>query len=807
MTLPRPAVLNRPRPVLLHTLHALGLSVLLMAGTPALAQTASAAQRIQLPAQDLGKALLALGEQTQLQIFFSQDVVRGLQAPAVNAVMPAEQALTTLLQGTNIQFRRSGNNIVLSKGDDTAQLDVIRVQASREQAHGPVQGYVATRSATGTKTDTSLMETAQSVSVITRDRMEAQGAQTVSDGLSYSAGVYSNVAGDNPADNTVMVRGFQQITANAYTDGLRNNQVGYYALEPFGMERLEVLKGPASVLYGQGSPGGTVNVVSKLPTFSSFRRLGVSGGSHNRLQATVDLGDVWGESDQFSYRLVGLVRRSDAAVDYLKDDRVYLAPSFSWSPSAATSLTVLASYQRNNNLFTTNLPYAVLDGSNPNGKVPRSRSLNEPGFDDEKGEQSSIGYRFEHAFNEQWSVKQNFRYSHFKGHENQLMRNSALIGDSTIGRFYNLRQYDSDMVAVDNQLVGKLQTGPLAHTLLVGVDYQHSKRNIWSQTGPAPNIDIYKPVRGVTIDTTRINSQMDTAEKQRQLGLYLQDQIRLDRWALNLGGRYDWSRQTTENLLKNTTQQTDADDFTGRAGFGYVFDSGWFPYVSYSNSFSPTSGTDINGTAFKPETARQYEVGVKYQPAGWNGHVTLAAFDLRRQNVLTTNPQNTSFSVQEGEVKSRGVELEAVLEPTENLNLILAYSYNDVEVSKDNPNFAGVSNLGKAPVRVPKHLASAWADYTWKAGALRGLTVGGGVRYTGTTFGDAQNTFKVPHYTLFDAMLRYDFGQSNAALRGLSASLHARNLGNKYYVAGCFLNSACLLGAGRTVTANLNYQW
>ena len=799
-----------PRPLRQAVRGALLALALLSASVQAQGQPpadAAARSHYDIPPGPLGARLASFAMTAGIELAFEPALTDGRQSPGASGDLSVSEAARRLLAGSGLELTaRADGTYTLRRlpGSDAALLPTVTVTGA--SGYAGANPYLVGAASTATKTDTPLMETAQSISVVTRERLAVQGAQTVADGLGYTAGVHANVSGDNPTDNTLMVRGFQQITTNAYTDGLRNNQVGYFAPEPYGMDRIEVLKGPSSVLYGQGSPGGTINFVSKRPLFESHREVGVAVGSHDLAQASMDVGDAFGSDDSLSYRLVALGRDANSAVDDIADDRMFVAPSLTWAPSARTSFTLLTSYQKNRNLFTSNLPYSVLDGSNPNGRVPRHRSVNEPGFDREQGEQTSIGYELSHALSDAWTVQQNFRYTHFEGDVRQLFRNSGVIGGDTIARYYQLRDYDSKNYALDNRLVGKFGTGPLQHTLLLGLDYQYNERDAVTQTGNAPSINIYRPVRA-RVDTSRYTSVLDTSDTTRQLGAYAQDQIKFDRWIATLAGRYDWVNQRSRNNGLGTRTDTSAEDFSGRAGLGYAFDSGVFPYVSYSESFSPLNGSDANGAQFKPETARQVEVGVKYQAPGSDSYVTLAAFDLRRQNVLTPNPQNTLFSVQEGEVTSRGIELEGVMRPISGLSVIAAYTYNDVEVTKDNPNAIGVSNRGKAPVRVPRHIVSVWADYTLNSGALEGLTFGGGVRYTGTTYGDAQNTFKVPAYTLFDAMVGYDFGRANPGLKGLSGQLNVRNLTDKYYVAGCFLNNACLLGAGRTVMANMTYRW
>lgn len=813
--MPQPRIRTRIKPLLL----AVQLACAVPLGIVCQAHAEQALAQYDIAAGALGDVLSQFAAQAGIDLAVDGRLVAGLDSAGLHGSYAVQDGLRHLLAGSGYGFAQTAAGYVLVPQPEQGgalQLDATSITGMAAQhPKGPVEGYLATRSSTATKTDTPLLETTQSISVVTRDRMTVQGAQTVSESLGYTAGVHANVAGNNPTDNTIMVRGFQQINTNAYTDGLRNNQVGYYAPEPYGMERIEVLKGPASVLYGQGSPGGTVNFVSKRPTFLEQREVGISAGSNDRAQLYSDVAGVLDEQKTLAYRVVALGRDANNGIDGIKDDRVYIAPSLTWAPNDDTSLTLLASYQRNKNLFTSNMPYSLFDGSNPNGRVPRHRSLNEPGFDAEKSEQTSLGYELSHALNDNWTLRQNARYTHYTGYENQLFRNSGVIANTTINRYYQLRDYQNDNFAVDNQLLGTFDTGPLGHTLLSGIDYQHSKRSNPIQTGDAPAINIYAPDRSVVIDTNRYTSLMNTSVKSRQLGVYLQDQIKLGNWVASLGGRYDWASQDTDSrtytVATNRTtgglQTIDAEDFTGRVGLGYLFDAGVFPYVSYTESFTPTSGTDRSGSPFEPETARQYEVGVKYQPTGSHSYVTLAGFDLRRQNVLTTDVGAPGFSVQEGEVTSRGIELEGVLKPLEGLNVIASWTLNKVEVSKDNPNTAGVSNKGKTPARTPEHLASLWADYTLQAGPLAGLGFGAGVRYTGSTEGDAQNTFQVPDYTVVDAMVSYDFAKADRSLDGLKAQVNLKNLTDKYYVAGCFATVGCLLGAERTVTADLTYNW
>ena len=282
-------------------------------------------------------------------------------------------------------------------------------------------------------------------------------------------------------------------------------------------------------------------------------------------------------------------------------------------------------------------------------------------------------------------------------------------------------------------------------------------------------------------------------QRLSQTGLYAQDQIKVDkRWALTLGGRQDWAKARYVDRFAGTTAKRDDSAFTGRAGLAYLSDLGVTPYVSYSQSFLPVSTAGAAGRILDPETGRQFEAGVKYQPPGGESYVAAALFDLKRRNVVTYD-LITFAPTQTGEVRSRGAELEVKLNLLRDFNLLAAYTYQDVEVTKST-----AADLGKRPPTIPEQTASLWADYKFAEGPLAGLGLGAGVRHTGFTYGDTRNTYKVPGYTLADASVHYDWGDTRLAL-------NANNLFDKEYVASCW--GSCYFGPRRTVIATLRHRW
>lgn len=788
------------------------------------AAAAASERSYQVPAGPLDEALAGFAAQAGVSVVMAPDLVRGLRSAGLQGRHGVAEGFARLLAGSSLQAVASGaGSYVLGQVPElrpaaapgTAMLGEVRVTASAEteQALGPAGGHVARRSSTGSKTDALLVELPQSVSVITRERMDDLGVQHMGESMRYLANVRPDSGGAQNAATNVYIRGFQ--SADFYVDGLRYRPLGFFGMmaeEPYGFERVEVFKGPVSGLYGQSNPGGIVNMVSKRPTEVARGDVEFSTGTGGRAQVAADVSGPVNADKTLLYRFVALGRQADAYMDHQQDDRVYLAPSLSWKPDARTRLDLRAVYQKNWALATTNVPWAAVNGSSPHGRIPMDRFLGEPGFDREFQEQKSLAYDFSHDFGSGWSVRQNLRYADFNNRENYLARASGLVNGTQLMRNYQLRHAHGSVLSLDTHLLGQVRTGALRHEVLAGIDYNRNRTVRDEKWGVGPVLgNVFDPRYGQSVDTSVHTSWVNDGNGTRQLGTYVQDRIHWDRWVFTAGLRHDRvSTEVTDLWTGTVSSDRDWSATTGRAGVNYVFDNGLAPYAGYAQSFTPVSGATSparGSRPFEPETGRQFEVGVKYQPEGRQSFVSLALFDLRRQNVATTDPQDDRYSVQTGETRSRGLELEASLQLQRNLRLIGAYSYNDIQVTRDNASTDGYTVLGKGVFKAPAHMASLWLDQAFTQGALQGLNVGMGVRYTGSAWGDALNTFKVPGYTLLDLALRYDLAQASPAWRGWSASLHVRNLTDRYYVASCFFALACNMGEGRTAVAKLNYQW
>ncbi|BCH21112.1 TonB-dependent siderophore receptor [Mesorhizobium sp. L-8-3] len=677
----------------------------------------------------------------------------------------------------------------------TAQLEEITIRERIENAWGPVDGYVAHQSATATKTDTPLIETPQSISVVTADQMDAQSVESIGNALRYTAGVTGEQFGNDLRGFGLQIRGFGVSDEAFYKDGLRlkgTDFASFLAFDPYGAERLEILRGPSSVLYGQNSPGGIVNYVSKRPVDQTLREVEFSAGSFDRFQGQFDMGGKIDDLGVWTFRLTGLARDGDTHVDYVEDNRLFIAPALTWRPDADTSLTLLASLQKDNAGWGIQfLPASGTVKPNPFGRLPASRFVGEPDFDKYDLTLATIGYEFQHRFNETWQVRQNLRYAYLRNVQDGVFGSGLEPDGRTYNRYADEGRSQLGNFAVDNQAQADFDTGPVRHKLLMGLDYQYNDYSDWGTYADVDPIDIFDPVYGAPLPPLAV--YQDSKNKQSQFGIYAQDQAKLGNWALTAGGRYDWTNNETLDKLSGDTSEQADDAFTGRVGLVYLSDIGLAPYVSYSTSFLPELGTDASGNLFDPTTGEQYEVGVKYQPQGWNSFITLAAFDLTKENVVRYFG-NDPF--QTGKIRSRGIEVEGVASFDSGLDVKLAYTYLDVSIRDDSEG-----NEGNTPYGVPEHQASLWADYTIPTGQFEGLGFGAGVRYIGSTYGDDANSFKVPAVTLVDAALHYDW-------RDFQFKLAASNLFDEEYVASCFSEAfGCFYGETRKVTGSVKYRW
>ncbi|WP_207459682.1 TonB-dependent siderophore receptor [Azospirillum sp. SYSU D00513] len=680
-------------------------------------------------------------------------------------------------------------------------LDPVTVEGTRpaDTPTSPVQGYVVRSTATGSKTDTPIDEIPQSVSVIGRDEMDDRGAQKVDEALRYTAGVFAQPFGSDKDTNWIYIRGFQATQTGVYQDGLQLYGFGFGGTftDSYTLERVEVLRGAASVLYGGSNPGGLVNLVSKRPDGERLRSVETGITDSGRAHLGFDFGDQL--NGTLSYRLTGRIEGGDGATDFEDGFRGTISPSFRWTPNDRTSLTVLANYthideRHNGGAF---LPYVGTVVDAPFGRIERDANFTEPDLDDYERRQLQVGYELEHQVNDSLTLRQNVRYGYSDIHEVSLypfgyggFAAAPADPDNLLSRINFEHQTEVNSFLIDNQVQAKLRTGPIEHTALFGVDYRLFDMDQVQLSGSATPISATNPVYGAPQGTR--SAYIDQVLKMHQIGVYLQDQMRFGQgWIVTLNGRYD---HVSTDADGTPAYQGKDVEFSGRAGLAYEFANGLTPYASASTFFNPVLGSSPAAGVFKPETGRQYEVGVKYRPAWADALFTAALFDLTRTNVVT-GPFNAETQI--GEVNSQGFEFEAKANLTESLKATAAFTAFDLEITED----ADASLIGNTPYIVPQTQASLFLDYSFRdGGPLDGVGVGGGVRYIGSSWADNENTLKVPDATVFDARVGYE--QDNWGV-----NLSVTNLFDKKYVASCQTQFSCGYAEGRTALLKVNMSW
>lgn len=656
------------------------------------------------------------------------------------------------------------------------------------------------------KSNTPVVETAQSVSTITRKQLDDQAPQTVSESLRYTAGVLSD-RDSNSRYDSVFLRGFGAFgTATNYVnflDGLklpRGQAFAQAAIDPYLLDRVDVLKGPSALLYGQISPGGLVNQISRRPSDQASHEILLQGGTDGRAQAGFSSQGALNQDGTLQYGISAIGKYADSRYDGVHESRYAVAPSFTWRPNADTSFTLSAYYQKDpDGGYFNSLYPKFLAPSRYKDDLGRKLNVGDPGYDNFSREQHGVGYQLEHRVNAGLTLRSRLRYSDVDVDFRSLQMAAPLSADGLIARQALRSIEDAKGVSLDNQAQFEFATGALQHTLLTGLDYQHTRSNWQYNWGPAPALNVANPQYGLPIGA--LTTIIDSGQTLRQTGAYVQDQVRYGGWHATLGVRHDWTVQDSENRLAGSSTNQSSEATSYRAGLLYLFDNGLAPYLSYATSFEPNVGVDTSGAPFVPSKARQYEVGLKYQPTGMDALFTVSAFDIQQRDALV--PDTIGFNTQEGRIRSRGLEFEARGQVSSQLELIAALTLLDTKVTRA----AVAANEGKRPQALPRYFGSLWANYAVNTEWLQGLKIGAGLRVVGSSYADNANKVKADGYTLVDAALRYDFGATFPSMKGLEGRLNVSNLFDKTYYSSCSSDYFCQYGNGRQILAGLSYRW
>ncbi|EMQ2847583.1 TonB-dependent siderophore receptor [Proteus mirabilis] len=688
--------------------------------------------------------------------------------------------------------------------------DKIIVTASPSQdPQGPISGLVATKTLSTNKILSDIDKTPQSISVITRDQMDAQDVSSISQALRYTPGVFTEYRGSSNRNDEIFIRGYSY--APRFLDGLSygmgaSSSTG--AIDPWLLERVELIRGPSSVLYGQLNPGGLVAMTSKRPTSITINHIQARVGNDKLAETAFDFAGSLSDDNRILYRLNGLAKTQHTQIKDYKEERFALAPAITFLPNEQTRLTLLSFIQQEPEAGYRNfLPAYGTVKKTPEGTIPFDFNVNNADYHQSWRQQYGVGYEFEHEFNDRLKLIQNARYSHIKQKYKYLVFGSLRKDNPYIlERRAQQEKRETDTFGIDTRLQADFDTEKLAHTVIIGIDYQWSKNkdNLLQAMGPEYDLDWRNPNYHYPIDISLQKPVTNQLQKHDQLGIYLQDQIQWKNWILLGGLRQDWAQVRTYDHIKSSKDQQDDQKLTGRVGLLYAFDNGISPYISYSTSFEPNLQTRrAPGSApFEPSEGRQLEAGIKYLTPNEQTLATLSIYQLQQRNVTNYNAEKAYFEPV-GEIRSRGIEAQINSQLTENISFISSYAYTDTEVRKT----ITAGTQGKELPRVPKHMASFWGQYDETSGLFNGAKAGFGVRYIGVSQGDTKNTISVPAVTLYDAMVGYSLGELSSSLKGAEVQLNMNNIANKHYVASCAGETACFYGIGRTMTATINYRW
>jgi iron complex outermembrane receptor protein len=677
--------------------------------------------------------------------------------------------------------------------------------AASADALGPVvvtaERYVSRQGSVASKSDIPLVEMPQSVSVVSRDMIDLLNWTSLNEAVRYSAGATGEAFGPDERYDWLQVRGFDPVQ---FIDGVQApiGSVNNTGTDLYGSESVEVLKGPASVLYGQSPPGGIVNMTSRRPRDVMGGELEVQGGEYNMWQVAGDLtGPI---SDRVSGRVTALYRDRETQVDFLTSKRLFISPAVTFELGDDTRLTLLGNYQDDDleNQTTGFLPAYGTQLPNPLGKVPVGRNLGETGANFFKREQWSAGYDFSHSFNDNFSLQQNLKYFDVKVDSRAIYGTGLLDADfdGTPDDFRTVTRADFpfneriDSLSVDTRGHLTFDTGSVEHYLVMGLDYRDYDGFSEFGFAGAPSIDLFDPVYdAVLAPPGALFPFID--ETREQIGLYVQEQMKVGGFILTLNGRNDWV-----DRKPSFGDSQDDEEFTYRVGLNYVFDNGLSPYIQTATSFQPVSGATFGGVPFEPTTGDQIEAGIKWDDRAFGPGVrmfaSLSAYEIVQENVLTPDPVNLFFSVQEGEVEVKGVELEVAARIRERLTFNLAFTSIDTEVTRT----SDPTVLGNEMVAVPDLLVSALADYTFQEGPMAGFGFGLGLRHRGQMYGDGANLWQSDSVTMYDAILHYD-------TRDWRFAVNASNFTDEIFVDRCSSAANCFYGTRRLVSGSVTRKF
>ncbi|MFA1286733.1 TonB-dependent siderophore receptor [Xanthomonas axonopodis pv. nakataecorchori] len=655
-----------------------------------------------------------------------------------------------------------------------------------------------------TKTDAPLRDLPISARVLDRTLLEDAGVTDLAGALELASGITkaNNLGG---LWDSYSMRGFTgdpNFSSDYMVNGF-NASRGYNGLrDAANTQSIEVIKGPASALYGRGEPGGAVNIVTKKPLFQPQHSVDVSAGRFDSYRAAID--STGPLSENVAYRLNVMHKDQHSFRDTVDSDGTLLAPSLLWMPTPDTTV----SYELEAVRLHTPFDRGVTAIGGDANRLPASRFLGEPRDGDIDLHSTGHQLFVVHGLDQTWSVQggATYRDSGMRGFSTEPWTLQA--DQRSLRRERRYRDYQGRDIAARAEVLGSLQAGRVTHNVLFGIDgnrFDDSRFQQRARSAATPySIDVLAPRYGLA-QPGRLSTITDTDERQQVWGVYAQDQIDLGaRWKALLGLRYDHHRQGLDNHLRGTTQRSSDGVASPRAGMTFHVDDALSLYASAAAGFRPNSGVGANGQSFAPEKSRSLETGLKYVQPGDGLEATVAAFRIDKKNVLSLDPADTSFSLPVGQMRSQGLELDLLGRLSPRLAASVGLAYTDSQVTRSS---AAAASTGLAEGRrfpnVPRLSGNAFLNYEQPLTGKRSAALGVGVSHTGERLGsvDSNTDFVLPAYTVWRAVGHYDLSER------LRLYAKVENLTDRRYAAFSYSEQWVYPGAPRswTVGAQLRF--
>jgi iron complex outermembrane receptor protein len=752
-----------------------GLTVLASASPAAFVATAQAQEtarirNFNIPAQALAAALVRYSAVTGINVVYDGSLPANTRSMAINGRMSERQALETLLAGSGLSHRFGANDTVTiiapspSSGsiaaDGTTVLGTINVEGDRGR------DYVAADSSVGTRTDTPLRDVPQSIQVVKRSVITDQQATTLTQALQNVSNVQQSSTAGNRAE-TFITRGF---ASNTYAiDGSVLNATGSRPeVNPdlAGVDRVEVLKGPASVLYGRGEPGGLINIVTRRPTTTPTAEATTQIGSFGFRRAEATASGPLNDDATLTGRITGAAQREEGFVENRRDsERQYIGGVLEWSPDEDTKVSLSADHTRQEQPYDRGL---IVGADGKIVDVPYDRYFGEE-WSMVNSRKTRVSLSAEHQTTDWLKLRGSVRYDDAYTKDTGI----DLRGLEDDGRTLNRRYTDriEDMRNIDLQFEGVMtfDTGTIGHTVLAGVQQTRSRMDFWSARANIAPIDIYNPVYGAPMTATRIENVY--VQDIVANSIYLQDQIEFsDQWKALAGLRYDHFDHTVTHEVGEEEPPFDGGALTGRVGLVYQPTDRLSFFTGYATSFMPQSALGTDGQVLDPEEGWQVEAGVKADLTD-RLSATFSIFQITKDNVAVSI-EDTDFSRLVGQQRSRGAEIDITGEILDGWQVIASLGYVDAEVTKDTNSDV----IGNRLVGTPYWSGSLWTTYEFQAGKLEGLKLGAGITAVGERAGDLESPFYVDGYYRVDAAVSYRINDH------IDFSLVGRNLTDEKYI-------------------------